>query len=273
MKVGYITGFTVLKALPGYDTYLCKLSNSPTLALLPKKWARKEYRVGETDWASIDKIEGPRVTLSQKSPQYIRKILEYLLLPALEEKQLRVKRIARASGFRYCKVAIESLNGEITDSTELYSVLKPYLEKVNLRDYFFEKLSFVAYSSDLTKFVVNALCPPGSRDKIWKVTHHKELRKVVILVDSTCVGLFKGKGGENCLVACKLCSVEVEVRGISTAVYDEFASTWRAEPVAKRVSQIGSSQIGGSQIDEKTWNPDEGPLVEVTANRGRASGW
>ncbi|HBE44831.1 MAG TPA: hypothetical protein DDW17_05090, partial [Deltaproteobacteria bacterium] len=221
-KIGYIAGFTVLKTLPDYDAYLCKLMDSPLLALLPKKYSRKEYKVGETDWACIFDMKGPRVTLSQKSPQYVRKILEYLLLPILEEKDLKLKHVAWAGGFRYHKVAIETFNGTIADSKELYQILQPSLEKTNFREYFSEKLSFVKYSKDIKEYVINALCPPGDKNKVWKVIHHEEIGKIVVLVENSVLGLFIGKGGENRTVASKLCRCAVEIKGISSSVYETF---------------------------------------------------
>jgi len=221
-KIGYIAGFTILKALPDYDAYLCKLMDSPLLALLPKNHSRKEYKVGETDWACIFDINGPRVTLSQKSPQYVRKILEYLLLPVLEEKNLKLKHVAWGAGFRYHKVAIETPDSVIADSKELYQTLQPSLEKINIKEYFSEKLSFVKYSKDIKEYVINALCPPGDKNKVWKVIHHEEVGKIVVLVESSGIGLFIGKGGENRIVASKLCGCEVEIKGVSSSVYETF---------------------------------------------------
>lgn len=221
-KVGYIVGFIILKALPDYDAYLCKLMDSPLLALLPKKYSRKEYKIGDTDWACIFDMNGPRITLSQKSPQYVKKILEYLLLPILEEKNLKLKHVAWARGFRYHKVAIETPDSVIADSKELYQILQPSLEKINLKEYFSEKISFVKYSKDLKEYVINALCPPGDKNKIWKVIYHEEIGKIVVLVDNSVLGLFIGKGGENCLTASKLCGLEVEIKGISSSVYEMF---------------------------------------------------
>jgi transcription antitermination factor NusA-like protein len=221
-KIGYIVGFTILKALPDYDAYLCKLIDSSFLALLPKKYSRKEYKIGDTDWACIFDIKGPRVTLSQKSPQYVRKILEYLLSPILEEMDLKLKHVAWARGFRYHKVAIETPNGAIADSKELYQALQPFLEKINLKEYFSEKVSFVKYSRDIKEYVINALCPPGDKNKIWKVIYHEEIGKVVILVENSVLGLFIGKGGENYITASKLGGCEVEIKGISSSDYEMF---------------------------------------------------
>ncbi len=133
LKVGFLAGFVVLKSLPDYDAYLCKLIDSQFLALLPKKWARKEYRVGESGWAAVFDMKGPRITLSQKSPQYVRKILEYLLLTACTELRLRIKKVARVDGYGYHKVAVEPLKDGIMDSAGLQEALGPARSSLSTR--------------------------------------------------------------------------------------------------------------------------------------------
>lgn len=222
LKVGFLAGFVVLKSLPDYDAYLCKLIDSQFLALLPKKWARKEYRVGESGWAAVFDMKGPRITLSQKSPQYVRKILEYLLLTACTELRLRIKKVARVDGYGYHKVAVEPLKDGIMDSAGLQEALGPYLKEIDLKEYFSEKISFVRYSRNLREYVVNALCPPGNKSGILRVIHHEEMNKVDVLAESTEVGRILGIKGKNAFSAAKLCQCEIEVRSISLDTYKKY---------------------------------------------------
>ncbi len=69
LKVGYLIPFTVIKNMPDHDSYLTVIPQKGILAQLPKKYARKEYRIGDSDWASVFMIKGARITLSQKSSQ------------------------------------------------------------------------------------------------------------------------------------------------------------------------------------------------------------
>ncbi len=232
-KVGHIVGFTVIKALPDYDAYLCKLMNYSLLARLPKKYAKKIYKIGEVGWGSIFEAKGPRITLSQKSPQYVRKILEYLLTPVLEENNLQIKHVAWTDGFKYHKVAIAAPDETIPDNKKLYQIIKPSLEEINLKEYLSENVSFVKYSANLKEYVINALCPPGEKSKVLKVIYHEELNKVMVFVEKSVLGIFIGKGGENRIVAAKLCGCEIEIKGINALMFSEssiFSSPTKETP-------------------------------------------
>lgn len=222
LRIGYLAGVVVVKAMPDYDAYLCKFIDSQILALLPRRWALRHYKVGETAWAAIYDINGARITLSQKSTQYIRKILEYLLSSACMEHNLKFKKIARMEGARFAKAAVEPMDGDILDSKELYGVLKPYVQDIHLGDYLTERVSFVRYSRDIREYVVNALCPPGPNEKILKVIHHEEMNKVSLLVDNGHVGLFVGEKGRNVMTAKKLCEVDIEIKGISGDTMEKY---------------------------------------------------
>jgi transcription antitermination factor NusA-like protein len=222
LNVGYITGFIVMKSLPDYDSYLCKLLDSQFIAQLPKRWARKQYKIGDSDWAAIFDVAGARVTLSQKSPQYVRKILEHLLMPACAELNLKIKRTAWANGGGWHKVAVHPQNGDIGSSRDLEEALKPYLEKINTKDYIAENISFVRYSEDIGTFVVNALCPPGPEDKIYKVIHHMELNRVDIMADNSAIPTILGIKGRNIVLAQKLCKCDIAVKPLSIDTYDKF---------------------------------------------------
>lgn len=223
LKVGYITGFIVVKSLPDYDSYLCKLLDSQFLAQLPKKWSRRQYRIGDSDWAAVFDIAGARVTLSQKSPQYVRKMLEYLLMDAFTGLNMKIKRTAWVDGCGYHKVVVQSRqNGNIKDSRELAEVLKPYLDKINMEKYISENISFVKHSDDIKTFVVNALCPPGDETKIYKVIHHAEMNKIVVMADNTAIPVILGTGGKNIVLAQKLCKVDIEVKPLNVSVFDKF---------------------------------------------------
>lgn len=222
LKIGHLTGFFIVKALPDHDSYLCKLMDTQFFALLPKRWTRKEYKIGESDWAAIFDLRGPRITLSQKSPHYVRKILEYLLSYACRELNLKFKKVAWVNGFPYRKAAMESLDSSIEDSFELFKALKPYLEEIKLSDYFNEEISFVTYSRDIREYVVNALCPPGKRDGILKVIHHSEMNQVNVLADSTMVGQLLGTKARNLITAKKLCQCEIEIKPVSMETFLKF---------------------------------------------------
>jgi len=223
-KIGYLAAFIVLKAMPDYDSYLTKLLNSEVLALLPKKYARKEFKIGETGMASIYDINGARVTLTQRSPQYVRRVLEYLLADLCINQGVLIKRSSIIIE-KYIKVAVDTPNSHIGNSYELYDMLKQYIEDIRFEDYFSEKLSFVKYSSNIKEFVVNALCPPGHLESIEVITSFDNGKEIHLVIDNRYLGLFIGKRGLNIALASKLCNnVKIEIKGISTEVIEQYRS-------------------------------------------------
>lgn len=232
IKVGYLTGFIVIKTLPHYDSYLTKLMNSELLALLPKKWAMKEHKINDTGWAVIYEVEGARITLSQKCPQYVRKMLEYLFAEALAELGIKLKRVASSDRTKYTKVAAET-NGNAKDNYELFRLIQPYMEKAKIEDYISEKVSFVKYSKDIKEYVINALCPPGMSEEVHIVTINRinEEPMIDVTVNKKYLGLFIGAGGVNILLASKLCGYKISVLGVSEETLKKFKNTKNQEVV------------------------------------------
>lgn len=224
-KIGYLASFIVLKSMSDYDSYLTKILNSEVLALLPKKYARKKLNVGETGIASIYDINGARLTLTQSSPQYVRRILEYLLSDICINQGILIKRSSIIIG-RYIKVAIDTPpDNHISTSYELYDMLRQYTEDIRFEDYFGEKLSFVKYSNNIKEFVVNALCPPGNLESIEVVTSFDSGKEIHVVIDNRYLGLFIGKKGLNIALASKLCyNVKIEIKGISSEVIEQYRS-------------------------------------------------
>jgi transcription antitermination factor NusA-like protein len=204
VKVGHLVPVTIVKALPNYESYLTLIAGTELLALLPKKYANRTFRVGDTTLAAIFQMEGNRITLSQKSPQYIRKLMELIFAPLLREGKIQVKRASMVSGSRFAKVAIEGLNG-----LDPVKQCLPYLKAA--KQYTEDTITLVRYSSDIKEYVVNALSPAPS-GMVRKVIHFKSSKEADVYVDPTYVGLFLGKGGANAASAAKLTGVAINIK-------------------------------------------------------------
>jgi hypothetical protein len=61
VKVGHLVPVTIVKALPNYDSYLTLIAGTELLALLPKKYANRIFRVGDTTLAAIFQMVANRV--------------------------------------------------------------------------------------------------------------------------------------------------------------------------------------------------------------------
>jgi len=203
IKVGHLVPVMVVKALPDHDSLLTIIAGTELMALLPKKYANRVYRVGESAVASIFAVEGSRITLSQRSSQYFRKLVELLLSPLLLEGRVEVKRAATALNARFAKVSLRSLNGE-----DPLPISIPYLK--DLRRYTDDTVTLVKYSPDLREYVINSLSP-APRERVKKVIHFQTLREVLVRVEPPYLGLFLGKGGMNVAVASKLVGVSIKI--------------------------------------------------------------
>jgi len=204
VKVGHLVPVTIVKALPNYDSYLTLIAGTELLALLPKKYANRIFRIGDTTLAAIFQIERNRITLSQKSPQYIRKLMELILAPLLREGKIQVKRAAMVAKCKFAKVAIESLN-----DTDPVKQCLPYLKAA--KQYTDDTITLVRYSNDIKEYIVNALSP-APPEMVGKVIHFKSSGEADVYVDSAYVGLFLGKGGANVASAAKLTGVAINIK-------------------------------------------------------------
>lgn len=212
IKVGYLTPFTIIKNLPNYDSYLVLLPGTGLIAQLPKKYAQKKYMIGESGWASIFGIDSLRIVLSQKSTQYVRKIMEHVLAPLVESGKIKVKRVAKLSSSNFFKVAIEASDNEDISREALFELCQPLLHE-KIKDFIQETICIVKYSKNFEEYVVNALAPaPASA--VHSVIPFYEEGQVAVYVESKSVGFFMGKKGENVLTAAKLVGMNIKISGV-----------------------------------------------------------
>lgn len=208
LNIGYLVPFTILKGLPDYEAYLVVLIDKGILAQLPKKYAMRDYKIGETGWASVFNIQGARVTLSQKSTQYVRKIVEHILSPLIQDRVIKVKRVAKMAGGSFYKVAVEPLIG--MSGSELLNEVKPYLKET--KEYLSEKVIIVKYSNDVKEYIANSLVP-APVDKIGHIMILEDLKKANVIVSEEYVGKFLGPKAMNVLTAAKLTGYNINIKG------------------------------------------------------------
>jgi N utilization substance protein A len=196
----------VVKALPDHDSFLTLIVGTELMAVLPKRYANRVYRVGDNTVASIYSIDGTRITLSQRSSQYFRKLTELLLSPLLQEGRIEVKRAATVAGARFAKVSLKGVNCE-----DPVRVSIPYM--MDSRRYTDDTITLVKYSSDLRQYVVNSLCPAPA-ERVKKVILFQTLREVLVKVEPGYLGLFLGKGGLNVALSSKLVGVSIKIDAV-----------------------------------------------------------
>lgn len=204
LKVGHLLFVTVIKALPDRDAYLTLVCGTELLALLPKTYADNVYKVGDTIPVSVFQFVPGKIVLSQKSPQYLRKIVEFAFSPLLLEGKVQVKRAATVSGGAFSKIAVAGLDG-----VDPIPLCLPYLKEI--KKYIQRTVTLVRYSVVAEEYVINALCP-APKEAVKKVIFLEEAGKAYVYVEATQIGTFYGKGGSNVATAAKLTGYSIEVK-------------------------------------------------------------
>jgi len=189
IKVGHLVPIVIIEDLKDQDSFLTSILGKGMKAILPKKYAIRDYKVGEYSSASIYSIDKGGVLLSQKFALYYRKIVEHLLYPLIQSGRIKVKRVATITGAKFVKVSVEGIAGE-----DPVKISIPYIKRYNkCGDY---TITLVKYTSDLKQYVINSLAP-APKEGVKEVIYLKPLRKVLVIVDPKYLGLFLGKGGLN----------------------------------------------------------------------------
>jgi len=193
----------VVKAIPDYDSYLTMIPKTGFMPLLPKKYATRKYRIGDSLIASVHEINDGRIIITQRSAQFYRKLTEFFLTPLIRQGRIKVRRAATLRNAPFVKVSVEGLNNE-----DPVRISLPYLR--DLKQYIDQTVTLVEYSPDLREYVINSLAP-APRNGVRKVILFKELREALVLVDPGYLGLFLGKGGLNVALASKLLKIKIKI--------------------------------------------------------------
>ncbi len=203
IRVGHIVPIMIAKALPDYDSYLTIVAGTEILAILPKKYAQREYRVGESAFGAVFSMDQKWIVLSQRSHHYFKRILEGVLAPVFQKGIIQIKRIAIVENCRFTKVALES-----TDGSDPVRECFPYLKECKeFTDY---TITLISYSPDIREYIKNALAPAPAH-LIRRVIYLEESHEADVHVDGS-LGIFFGKRGVNVAAAAKLTKVRINIK-------------------------------------------------------------
>jgi transcription antitermination factor NusA-like protein len=203
--IGTLTEFIVSRALPSHEAYLVFLPNSGLPALLPKKYSLKQYRVGEVGWGTIFDLDKSYTILSQRAPQYTRKMLEFLISDELIAHNLRIYRVAKTADGTQFKVALKGTGS----AQELYRSVQH--RKDEIAKYIYGTVYFINYTNKPEEYVKNALLPAPTKD-VLKVILRTELNQIDVYVEPASAGIFMGRHGNNVAAASKLIGYSIQIK-------------------------------------------------------------
>ena len=206
LKIGHLVSFLIIKALPDYESYLANLPGREIFAQLPRKYSIKQYKIGDSDWAAIFNIIGARVTLSQRSPQYIRKIIEYVLSEPIKKRKLAIRHVAKVDSSNFYKVAVL-----YPDKEDISKLLAGYTGAI--KEFIPEKITFIEYSDDTKQYIANALSP-APKDAIKSIVYLEDIKQADVYVDAAYIRQFMGRSGSNISTASKLTGTSIRLTPI-----------------------------------------------------------
>jgi len=194
----------IIKALPDYDSYLTMIPETEFMAILPKKFAASNWRIGDATVGCVHMMSDKHIVLSQSTALYYRKLMEMLLSPAAKEG-IFVKRAATSTNANFVKVAIAS---EFEGVNPMPIALK-YLK--HSTQYTTRTITLVSFSHDMKEYIRAALAPAPAKE-ICEVIYSQNMNEATVYVTENYFGKFLGKGGMNVALAAKLTGVRINLR-------------------------------------------------------------
>jgi transcription termination/antitermination protein NusA len=213
IKIGRLVSCCIIREVPGKDMYLALIEGTGLVGHLPTNSTYKRYKEREECTAAIYAIRDGKIFLSQRSPQFFRRVTEAALAPAIRDGKIRVRRAASIANSAFAKVSIEGLGGH-----DPLSVALQYLDGV--RKFTGDTITIVRYSPDIKEYIVNALVP-APVDKVVQVLYSQSLREAIVRVDPQYCGFFVGKGGANVATAAKLLDLKILVKSAEQITYGD----------------------------------------------------
>lgn len=204
VKIGRVVSCCVVGELPGKDMYLVLIEGTDLTGYLPKRSAYKKYVEKEQCRAAVFMIGDGKIFLSQRSPQFFRRVAEAVLAPAIREGKIRVRRAACIANSAFAKVSVEGLG-----NFDPLTVSLQYLDGV--KNYTGDTVTIVRYSPNIKEYIVNSLVP-APVEKVVQVLYSQSLREAIVRVDPQYCGFFVGKGGSNVATAAKLLNLKILIK-------------------------------------------------------------
>ena len=174
----------------------------------------ERYRIGQRLKVIILEVvrtnRGPRVMLSRAHPELLRRLFE-LEVPEIYNNTVELKSVAREAGSR-SKVAVTALQEGIDPIGCCVGLRGIRIQNI-VSELSGEKIDVVAWSSDPSVFIANALSPA----QILSVELDKDEGVATVVVPDRQLSLAIGKEGQNVRLAAKLTGGRIDIKSASVA--------------------------------------------------------
>ncbi|MDD5686988.1 MAG: transcription termination factor NusA [Elusimicrobia bacterium] len=207
-------------------------------AILPvrEQCAREKFKIGDRIKVYVLKVEktpkGPQMVVSRMHHELIRHLFR-LEVPEVYDNTVEIKNIVREPDSRI-KVAVLSHNMKV-DAIGSCVGVKGIRIKSIIQELQGARIDMVAFSTDMTQYIVNALSPA----KVISIDTKPERKIANITVADDQLSLAIGKAGQNVRLAVKLTGWHIDIKSES-----EKKSNKTAEIEQKMDSFIGIKGVG-----------------------------
>ncbi len=148
---------------------------------------------------------GPQITLSRKSPNFVKKLFE-LEVPEIIDGIVEIKAVAREAGSR-TKIAVFSNDENVDPVGSLVGKkgmrIQPIIDELGG-----EKIDVVPYSDDVPSFIINALSPAP----ILAIDINDEEKTATVVVPDEALSYAIGAGGQNVRLAAILTGWKIDIK-------------------------------------------------------------
>lgn len=166
------------------------------------------YRIGQRLRVLVLEVQkdpkGPSILLSRAHPKLILKLFE-LEVPEISAGTVEIKAVAREAGSR-SKIAVVSHEEGVDPIGSCVGQRGTRVQAV-INELSGEKIDIIEWSSDIAKFVANALAPA----KVLDVDANEKENIARVRVPDDQLSLAIGKKGQNVRLAAKLTSWKIDV--------------------------------------------------------------
>lgn len=184
------------------------LGKAEAILLLKEQIPRESFRPGDRVQAYLKDVlrdtKGHQLLLSRTDPRFVIKLFEKEV-PEIYEGIVKIMAIAREPGER-TKIAVNSLDPDV-DPVGACVGMKGTRVQAVVQEIRGEKIDIVPYSSDLAKYVCNAIAPA----EVQRVLIDESNRQIELILSDAQLSLAIGKKGQNVKLASKLLDWKIEI--------------------------------------------------------------
>lgn len=203
-------GTVVNGVIQRYDRGNVLVSIGKAVALLPQdqQIRNESYNIGNQFKFFVvsvkQTIKGPEIIVSRRSEEILKELFS-VEIPEISTGVVKINSVAREAGER-SKIAVSTDDKSIDPIGSCIGQKGSRIQTI-INDLNGEKIDIIEYSSNVEKFIANALSPA----KISSIKIKEDTGTAIVSVRNDQFSLAIGKGGQNARLAAKLTGWKIDI--------------------------------------------------------------